>query len=214
MTVRVLIADDHPMVRSGLRQMLETTDDMDVVGEAVTGTDAVRAAGRLGPDVVLMDLRMPELDGVAATAEIRRRHPDIHVLVVTTYDTDADIFAAIDAGARGYLLKEARRDELALAVHAAARGETTLAPTIASRVLDQMRGTDPTALTRREIEVLRLVADGQRNRDIARDLHIGEATVKSHLLHIFEKLGVDDRTRAVTVALERGILRLDADEPT
>jgi DNA-binding NarL/FixJ family response regulator len=212
-SVRVLIADDHPVVRSGLHQMLDTVDDIEVVGEASTGTEAVRAAGHHRPDVVLMDLRLPELDGVAATAEIRQRHPDVHVLVVTTYDTDADIFAAIDAGATGYLLKDARRDEIALAVRAAARGETTLAPTIASRVLDQVRGADPTALTRREVDVLRLVAAGQRNRDIARHLHIGETTVKSHLLHIFDKLGVDDRTRAVTLALERGILRLDADEP-
>lgn len=209
MTVRVLIADDHPMVRSGLRQMLETTDDMEVVGEAVTGTDAVRAAGRLGPDVVLMDLRMPELDGVAATAEIRRRHPDVQVLVVTTYDTDADIYAAIDAGAVGYLLKDARRDELYAAIRAASRGETALAPKVAARVLDQMRGADSTTPTRRELEVLQLVAAGRRNRDIASELHIGEATVKSHLLHLYDKLGVDDRTHAVTVALERGILRLD-----
>jgi DNA-binding NarL/FixJ family response regulator len=208
-TVRVVVADDHPVVRSGLRQMLETAEDIEVVAEAATGGEAVRAAGRHRPDVVLMDLRMPDLDGVTATAEIRRRHPDVHVLVVTTYDTDADIYAAIDAGATGYLLKDARRDELYSAVRAAARGETSLAPKVASRVLDQVRGADPTALTRREIEVLQLVAAGERNRDIARQLHIGEATVKSHLLHINDKLGVDDRTHAVTVALERGILRLD-----
>lgn len=208
MTVRVVIADDHPMVRSGLHQMLDTAENIDVVAEAATGIEAVDAAARHRPDVVLMDLRMPELDGVAATAEIRRRHPDVHVLVVTTYDTDADILAAIDAGATGYLLKDARRDELHSAVRAAARGETTLAPKVASRVLDQMRGGDPAALTRREVEVLELVAAGHRNRDIARRLHVGEATVKSHLLHIFGKLGVDDRTHAVTVALERGILRV------
>jgi DNA-binding NarL/FixJ family response regulator len=207
--VRVLVADDHPMVRSGLRQMLDSADDIDVVGEADTGSEAVRATGRLEPDVVLMDLRMPDLDGVAATAEIRRRYPDVHVLVVTTYDTDADIYAAIDAGAIGYLLKDARREELYAAVRAAARGETTLAPRVASRVLDQVRGADPTALTRRELDVLQLVAAGHRNRDIAHDLHIGEATVKSHLLHLYGKLGVDDRTHAVTVAIERGILRID-----
>jgi DNA-binding NarL/FixJ family response regulator len=208
MTVRVLIVDDHPMVRTGLREMLDSAGDIDVIAEASTGTEAVRLAGRLLPDVVLMDLRMPDLDGVAATAEIRRRHPTVHVLVVTTYDTDADIYAAIDAGATGYLLKDARRDDLYTAVRAAARGETTLAPKVASRVLDQIRGVDPTALTRREIEVLRLVAAGCRNRDIARTLHIGEATVKSHLQHIFDKLGVDDRAHAVTVAIERGILRV------
>jgi DNA-binding NarL/FixJ family response regulator len=207
--VRVLIADDHPMVRSGLRQMLESAGDIEVVADAATGTEAVRLTGQLLPDVVLMDLRMPEGDGVTATAEIRRRHPDVHVLVVTTYDTDADIYAAIDAGATGYLLKDARRDELYTAVRAAARGETTLAPKVASRVLDQVRGADPTALTRREVEVLQLVAAGRRNRDIARQLYIGEATVKSHLQHVYDKLGVDDRAHAVTVALERGILRLE-----
>lgn len=207
MTVRVLIADDHPVVRSGLHQMLDTAEDIEVVAEAATGTEAVDAAARHRPHVVLMDLRMPDLDGVAATAEIRRRHSDVHVLVVTTYDTDADILAAIDAGATGYLLKDARRDELHSAVRAAARGATTLAPPVASRLLDQMRGGDPTALSRREIEVLELVAAGFRNRDIARQLHIGEATVKSHLLHVFTKLGVDDRAHAVSVALERGILR-------
>lgn len=209
MTVRVLIADDHPMVRSGLHQILESAGDIDVVGEAGTGDEAIRATGELRPDVVLMDLRMPDLDGVAATAEIRRRHPEVHVLVVTTYDSDADIYAAIDAGATGYLLKDARRDEVYTAVRAAARGETVLAPRVASRMLGQVRGTDAPVLTRREIEVLQLVAAGQRNRDIARSLHIGEATVKSHLLHIFGKLGVDDRTHAVTVALERGVLRIE-----
>lgn len=208
MSVRVVIADDHPMVRSGLRQMLESVDDVEVVGEAATGSDAVRLTGQVLPDVVLMDLRMPEGDGVTATAEIHRRHPDVHVLVVTTYDTDADIYAAIDAGATGYLLKDARRDEVYTAVRAAARGETTLAPKVASRVLDQVRAADPTALTRREVEVLQLVAAGRRNRDIARQLYVGEATVKSHLQNIYAKLGVDDRAHAVTTALERGILRI------
>jgi DNA-binding NarL/FixJ family response regulator len=209
-TIRVLIADDHPMVRSGLRQMLDGAPDVAIVAEAATGDEALRLAGSERPDVVLMDLRMPAGDGVAATTGIRRRHPDIHVLVVTTYDTDADIHAALDAGATGYLLKDARRDELYAAVRAAARGETTLAPAVASRVLDRMRG-DPTALTRREVQVLQNVAAGRRNRDIARRLYIGEATVKSHLRHIYDKLGVDDRAHAVTVAVERGILRVDHD---
>ena len=209
MTVQVVIADDHPVVRSGMHQMLETADDIEVVAEVATGHEAIRVAGRHRPDVVVMDLRMPDLDGVTATAEIRRRYPEVHVLVVTTYDTDADILAAIDAGATGYLLKDARPEDLYSAVRAAARGETTLAPKVASRVLDQMRGADPTALTRRELEVLQLVAAGHPNREIASRLHIGQATVKSHLVHIFAKLGVDDRTHAVTAALERGILRLD-----
>jgi DNA-binding NarL/FixJ family response regulator len=208
-SVRVLIADDHPMVRSGLRQMLESAGDIEVVAEAATGNGAVRLAGQSLPDVVLMDLRMPDGDGVTATAEIRRRHPGVHVLVVTTYDSDADIYAGIDAGATGYLLKDARRDDLYTAVRAAARGETTLAPKVASRMIDRARGTDPAALTRREVEVLQLVAAGRRNRDIARQLYIGEATVKSHLQHIYDKLGVDDRAHAVTVALERGILRVE-----
>jgi DNA-binding NarL/FixJ family response regulator len=208
-SVRVLIADDHPMVRSGLRQMLESAGDIEVVAEAATGTDTVRSAGRLLPDVVLMDRRMPAGDGVTATAEIHRRHPDVHVLGVTTYDTDADIYAAIDAGTTGYILKDARRDELYAAVRAAARGETVLAPKVASRVIDQARGVDPTALARREVEVVRLVAAGHRNRDIARQLYIGEATVKSHLQNIYDKLGVDDRAHAVTVTLERGILRVE-----
>ncbi len=193
MSVRVLIADDHPMVRSGLRQMLESAEDMEVVAEATTGAEALRLASRHLPDVVLMDLRMPDLDGVAATAEIHRRHPDVHVLVVTTYDTDADILAAVDAGATGYLLKDARREELYTAVRVAARGETTLAPKVASRVLDQMRGADPTALTRREIEVLQLVAAGRRNREIAGQLCISTKTVEFHLRNVFRKLGVRSR---------------------
>jgi DNA-binding NarL/FixJ family response regulator len=180
--------------------------DIEVVAEAATGGEAVDVTARHRPDVVVMDLRMPGLDGAAATAEIRRRHPDVHVLILTTYETDADILAAVGAGATGYLLKDAPLEELYRAVRAAAREETTFGSRVASRVLRQIRG-DPNALTRREIEVLELVAAGQRNREIGRALHIGEATVKSHLLHIFSKLGVDDRTHAVTVALERGVLR-------
>lgn len=206
MSVRILIADDHPVVRDGLRAMLATQDDLKVVGEATTGTEAVTLADKLTPDVVLMDLQMPHGDGATATASIRQQHPDVHVLVLTTYDTDADITRAIDAGATGYMLKDAHRDELFTAVRAAARGESVLSPTVARRVLDRMRSSPSDTLSSREVDVLAAVGRGLTNRDIARTLHVSEATVKTHLLHIFQKLGVDDRTAAVTVAIERGIL--------
>ncbi len=206
--IRVVIADDHPVVRAGIHQMLDAADDISVVAEAASGQEAIDVASRHQPDVVLMDLQMPGTDGVAATEAISKRHPEVHVLIVTTYDTDTDILAAIDAGATGYLLKDAAREDLYDAVRSAARGETTLAPRVASRVLDHVRGADPTSLTARELEVITLVADGHRNREIARRLHIGEATVKTHLVHVYEKLGVDDRAHAVTRAVERGILRI------
>ena len=208
-TIRLLIADDHPVVRDGLRAMLETQPDIEVVGEATTGNDALSMVHSLRPDVVLMDLQMPELDGASATRRIRAEYDDVQVLVLTTYDTDADIRRAVDAGATGYLLKDARREDLFNAVRLAARGESALSPGVASRVLGRMRGPAEESLSVREIEVLGAVARGLSNRDIARELHISEATVKTHLLHVFAKLGVDDRTAAVTVALERGIIRLD-----
>jgi DNA-binding NarL/FixJ family response regulator len=205
-TTRILIADDHPVVREGMRALLSSEADFDVVGAAASGEEAVRLAGELSPDVVLMDLRMPGLDGAATTAEITTRQPGVHVLVVTTYDTDADILRAVEAGAAGYLLKDAPRDELYAAVRAAARGETVLAPSIAARLVDRLRGPQAAALTAREIEVLGLVGRGGTNAEIGRALFISEATVKTHLLRAFAKLGVDDRTAAVTVAMERGIL--------
>jgi DNA-binding NarL/FixJ family response regulator len=207
-TIRVLIADDHPVVRTGLRGMLETQTDIQVVGEAENGEEAVSLAGRLEPDVVLMDLQMPDLDGVSATEQICTRLSDTHVLILTTYDTDADITRAIGAGAIGYLLKDAPRDDLFHAIRAASRGESVLAPSVASRVMEKMRAPGHTALSGREIEVLTEVADGKSNKEIAKALFISEATVKTHLIHIFSKLEVDDRTAAVTVALERGVLRL------
>ena len=207
-TIRVVIADDHPVVRTGLRGMLETQTDIEVVGEAENGEEAVSLAGRLEPDVVLMDLQMPELDGVSATEQIRARLSRTHVLVLTTYDTDADITRAIGAGAIGYLLKDAPRDDLFHAIRAASRGESVLTPSVASRVMEQMRAPGHTTLSGREIEVLTEVADGKSNKEIAKALFISEATVKTHLIHIFSKLEVDDRTAAVTVALERGVLRL------
>jgi DNA-binding NarL/FixJ family response regulator len=210
MTVRIVIADDHLVVRTGLRAMLESDPELVIVAEAEDGSGALEAVRRESPDLVLMDLRMPGTDGVAATRLIRQRHPDVHVLVLTTYETDADILRAVEAGATGYLLKDATRDDLLRAVRLAATGESVLAPTVASRLLDRVRGARPDALSGREIEILELVARGRSNKQIATELFISEATVKTHLLHVFAKLGVEDRTEAVTAAVERGILRLGA----
>lgn len=205
MTIRVLIADDHPVVRSGLAGMLGVEADIDVVGEASDGEEAVALASSLRPDLVLMDLRMPRLDGAAATARITESLPGVHVLVLTTYETDADIVRAVEAGATGYLLKDTPRDQLVEGVRAAARGESALSPSVAQRLVRQLRG-DSERLTARELEVLAGVARGLSNAGIGRELFITEATVKTHLLRAFAKLGVDDRTRAVTTAMERGIL--------
>ena len=205
MSVRVLIADDHPVVRDGLRAMLEGAG-FTVVGEAEDGLRALALLARTPADVVLMDLRMPRLDGVAATARIRAEHPAAHVLVLTTYDRDADIERALSAGASGYLLKDTPREDLFRAVSAAARGEPALAPAVAARLM--RRGPEPGALTAGELEVIRHVARGRTNREIVVRMHISEATVKSHLLNAYGKLGVDDRTAAVVAALERGILEL------
>lgn len=207
--IRLIIADDHPVVRTGLRGMLAGQSDFEVVGEATTGTEAVALVTRLRPAVVLMDLRMPEMDGVTAIAHIKAQQPETHVLVLTTYDTDADILRAVEAGATGYLLKDVPREELFRAIRAAARGETVLAPAVATRLVGQVRTPPEETLSAREIEVLSLVARGASNKEIGRQLHISEATVKSHLIHIFGKLGVADRTAAVTTALKRGILRLE-----
>jgi len=207
-TIRLVIADDHLVVRTGLRAMLAAEPDVDVIGEATTGAQAIELADRVRPDVVLMDLRMPEVDGVAATARIREQHPEVNVLVLTTYDTDADILKAIEAGATGYLLKDTTRDELFRAVRAAATGASVLAPAVASRLMDRRRAPGQETLSAREIEILEHVAKGRTNKEIAAALFVSEATVKTHLLHIFAKLGVQDRTQAVTVALDRGILRL------
>jgi DNA-binding NarL/FixJ family response regulator len=204
--IRVLIADDHPVVRAGLHGLLSAEADFEIVGEAGSGEEVVQLAAQLRPDVVLMDLRMPRLDGAAATAQIIAARPDARVVVLTTYDTDADILRAVEAGAAGYLLKDTPRKELADAVRAAARGETVLAPPVAAKLVTRIRGTSAEALTPREIEVLRCVAQGLTNSETGRALFISEATVKTHLLHVFAKLGVDDRTAAVTVAIQRGIL--------
>jgi DNA-binding NarL/FixJ family response regulator len=205
-SVTVLLVDDHPVVRVGLRGMLAAAPDIEVVGEAGSGAEAVVLAGTLAPDVVLMDLRMPGGDGVAAIERIRAARPATRVVVLTTYDTDTDILRAIEAGAAGYLLKDAALDTLADAVRAAARGETVLAPPVAARLVHRLRAPTGDTLTPRETEVLALVARGLSNADIGRTLYIGEATVKTHLLRIFGKLGVNDRTAAVTAAMSRGLL--------
>ncbi|GGK81646.1 response regulator [Streptomyces flaveus] len=208
-SIRVLLADDHPVVRDGLAAVLATQPDLTVVGEAATGAEAVRRTASLAPDVVLMDLQMPDMDGTAATAAIRAAHPQVRVLVLTTYDTDADITAAIDAGAVGYLLKDTGRHELCEAVRTAARGGAALSPSVAAKVLAHLRGDRSAGLSGRELEVLSAVARGQSNKQIARALRLSEATVKTHLLHIYTKLDVADRTAAVTAALGRGIIRID-----
>jgi DNA-binding NarL/FixJ family response regulator len=204
--VRVLIVDDHPVVRTGLRGMLEGQPCLEVVGEADDGEEAVKLVERLGPDVVLMDLRMPVVSGVAATARIKERTPDVHVLVLTTYDSSADILRAIEAGATGYLLKDAPREELFRAVRAAAQGKPLLAPEVAAHLMERVRWPSEEVLSGREVEVLELVAKGKGNRDIAGELWISEATVKSHLLRIYDKLGAADRGSAVAKAMKRGIL--------
>jgi DNA-binding NarL/FixJ family response regulator len=206
--VRLLIADDHPVVRSGLRGMFAGQDDLEVVGEAATGDEAVTLASRLEPDVVLMDLRMPQMNGVTATERIKAQQPNSYVLVLTTYDSDSDILRAVEAGATGYLLKDAPEEELFDAVRTVAEGKPLLASVVAARLMERTREHVPERVSGREIEVLALVAKGASNREIAGELWISEATVKSHLIRIYGKLGVDDRTAAVTVALERGILRL------
>lgn len=199
----VLIVDDHPIVRDGLRTVLSAEPDVEVVGECARGDEAVEAAAALRPDVVLMDLRLPGLDGVEATARITAAGTAA-VLILTTYDSDGDILRAVEAGATGYLLKDASRQELARAVAAAGRGETVLAPPIAAKLVGRLRGES--VLSPRELEVLGCVANGLSNPDIGRTLFIGEATVKTHVMRIFDKLGVRDRTAAVTTAIARGIL--------
>ncbi len=206
--IRLVIADDHPVVRDGLRGMLESQADFEVVGEASDGEAAILRAVEMQPDLILMDLRMPILDGVSAIREIKKRLPAMQVLVLTTYDSDADILPAIEAGATGYMLKDCTREELFHAVRAARAGEPVLAPAVAKRLIGKMRLPAEEKLSSRELEVLQWVAGGASNSEIAARLHISQATVKSHLIHIFGKLGVSDRTAAVTVALQRRLIRL------
>ncbi|MFJ9092839.1 response regulator [Streptomyces globisporus] len=209
-TVTLVVVDDHPVVRDGLRGMFTAAPGFEVLGEAADGVDALAVVGELDPDVVLMDLRMPGGGGVAAIAELTRRGARSKVLVLTTYDTDSDTLPAIEAGATGYLLKDAPRDELFAAVRAAADGRSVLSPAVASRLMTRARtpAADPaeSALSAREREVLVLVARGTTNREIAAELFISEATVKTHLTHVFAKLGAKDRAAAVAVGYDRGIL--------
>jgi DNA-binding NarL/FixJ family response regulator len=188
--------------------MLSAEPDFEVIGEAGNGKEAISRTGELRPDVVLMDLRMPEMDGVTAIAHIKEEHPETQILVLTTYESDADILRAIETGASGYLLKDAPREELFAAIRTVAEGNSPLAPSVAARLMNRMRGATEESLSTREIEVLELVARGTSNKEIAKQLWVSETTVKSHMLHIFDKLSVTDRTAAVTAALKRGIIRL------
>ena len=211
--IRVLVADDHPIVRSGIVGILADADDLEVVGEAADGTEAVAQARLLRPDVVLMDLRMPVLDGVAATGQIVAAGLG-RVLVLTTYESDEQILAAIGAGAAGYLLKASPSSEILAGVRAVAGGESALSPSVAARLVQHVRTgpvepvVTPSLLSPRELDVLRLVATGRTNAEIGRELYIGEATVKTHLLKAFSKLEVADRTHAVTRAIERGLIEM------
>ena len=206
--ITLLIVDDHPVVREGLAGMLSGQADFDVVAQANNGAEAIVLHEQHRPDVTLMDLRMPDTDGVTAIQAIREKRPSANILVLTTYDSDADIVRAIEAGATGYLLKDTPREELFRAIRSAAKGDSVLAPAVAARLMTRMRAPAGENLSAREIEVLQLVAKGNSNREIGKALHISTATVKTHLIHIFDKLGVDDRTAAVTVALERRIISL------
>jgi NarL family two-component system response regulator YdfI len=210
--IRVLIADDHLVVREGLRLILETSEDLQLVGEAADGVSAVRLAGELQPDVVLMDLRMPGLDGLEAIERIRAEQPQIAVVILTNYNEDDLMMRGLRAGARGYLLKDTGREALFNTIRAAARGETLLQPEIAARVLSHAeaapapRAPGGLELTGREREVLAGVARGERNKEIAARLGISERTVKAHLDSVYDKLGVDSRAAAVSLALQRGLL--------
>ena len=205
--IAVLIADDHPFVRHGLRTFLETLDDVEVVGEAGNGAEAVEQAARLVPDVVLMDLVMPELDGVEATRRIRAESPTTKVIVLTSFDADEQVFPAIKAGAAGYLLKDVRPAELAEAIRKASRGEALLAPSVAAKLMQEVAGDrSPAAgLTERELEVLRLIARGLSNKMIARELVVSEKTVKTHVSNILAKLHLTDRTQAALYAVREGL---------
>jgi len=211
--IRILIVDDHPVVREGIGSMLKKEADFKMVGEASNGLEAIEKARELSPDVVLMDLRMPEMDGVEAISRIKAEKPEVKFIILTTYSDDEYIFKGIAAGARAYLLKDAPRDELFKAIRMVSRGESLIQPVVASRVLDKLAELSrktPAAdtLSDREIEVLRLMAGGQSNKDIADHLSITQSTVKTHITSIFQKLNVTTRTEAVTNALKKGIIQL------
>jgi DNA-binding NarL/FixJ family response regulator len=209
--IRILLVDDHSVVREGLRAFLELQDELEVVGEAGDGEEAIDAAQRLAPDVILMDLVMPKLDGVGAMRELRTRAPESRVIVLTSFLDDDRLLPAIRAGAAGYLLKNVEPAELVRAVRAAHRGEAILDPTVAARLVDAIAQDDsgparhdPEQLTRRESEVLELIARGRSNKRIAVELGISEKTVKTHVGHVLAKLGVADRTQAALLAVQQG----------
>jgi DNA-binding NarL/FixJ family response regulator len=206
--IRILLVDDHPVVRDGLRGMLAGQPDLDVVGDVPDGLAALAAVDACEPDVVLMDLRMPGMDGVEAIRRLAASHPAVRVLVLTTFDEDRDIVRAVEAGAAGYLLKDSPRAALLDAIRAAAEGRPAMSPAVVGRLMGHLRDPGPDQPTARELEVLRMVARGMTNRAIASTLHISEATVKTHLVRTFAKLGVDDRTAAVTAAVSRGLIDL------
>ncbi|MFC1934440.1 response regulator [Chloroflexota bacterium] len=211
--IRIMITDDHPVVREGLSAMLSREQDFEVVGEAVNGKEAIEKARNLKPDVVLMDLRMPEVDGVEAMRQIRVDNPDIKFIVLTTYDNDEYIFQGIEAGARAYLLKDSPREEMFKAIRVVSEGGSLIEPAVAGKVLDRFAKLSrqvqmPETLSEREVEVLRLIAKGTSNKIVATSLSISESTVKTHIQSIFNKLEVNDRTEAVTEAIKKGIITL------
>lgn len=211
--IKILIADDHPVVREGLISMIKREPDFKVVADASNGVEAVTKAAQFKPDVVLMDLRMPEMDGVEAIRRIANSDPDAKFIILTTFSDDEYIFRGIEVGARAYLLKDAPREELFKAIRAVYKGESLIQPVVASRVLSRFaelsrQTQSPEILTQREIEVLILIAKGSANKEIAEELHISNSTVKTHIASIFQKMGANDRTEAVTIALKKGIIKL------
>ncbi|MBK8782891.1 MAG: response regulator transcription factor [Anaerolineales bacterium] len=213
MMIRVMITDDHLIVREGLRLILETADDIEVVGEAVDGAECLELVSKLNPDVILMDLQMPRMDGITAIEHLRKDHPQIAIVILTTYNEDDLMIRGLQSGARGYLLKDSSRENLLDAIHAAAKGETLLKPDILARVLAPQTAPKPAStpqtdstLTERELEVLQSAARGERNKEIAYKLGITERTVKAHLQSIYQKYGVDSRAAAVAVAAHKGLL--------
>src|SRR5687768_2870642 len=207
MPIRILIADDHAVVRQGLKMFLGLDDDFDIVGEAANGAEAVDLARQLAPDVVLMDLLMPVMDGIAAIGAIRRELPDIEVIALTSVLDDSSVIGAVRAGAIGYLLKDTEADDLCRAIKAAAAGQVQLSPKAAARLMREVRAPDsPETLTEREVDVLRLLAQGQANKQIAGNLRIGEKTVKTHVSNILAKLGVPSRTQAALYAVRIGLV--------